>query len=80
MTLKLVADNGEAVEERSISAELRSLSDAIYAGEYSDVERIIAILDCDSGLHRELMGDDMTGHELVGILEQVKTWAIFNGD
>jgi hypothetical protein len=81
MSIKLVVDNGEAIElgGLGITAELRDLASHIEI-EHPTASRAILIVESDAGLTRFLVGPDMTGNELVGMLEQVKFWAIENGE
>jgi hypothetical protein len=74
MTLKLVADNGEAIEigGLGITAELRDLADRIDKGEYPDLIRIVAVIETSDTLNREIMGEVMTGFEIIGMMECVK--------
>ena len=76
MTLKLVADNGETVETIGVVSELRDLADRIEAGEYPDIVRIVAVSETSDTLTRELMGEAMTGFEIIGMMECVKSLTI----
>jgi hypothetical protein len=78
MTLKLVADNGEAIEAASIgaSAELRDLADRIDAGEYPETVRMIVVIETETTLNREILGKQATGFELIGIMEAVKSMTL----
>ena len=77
--LRVVADNGETIEVGGLglAGELRDLADRLDE-EYTAPTRVIVIVESDEGLTRVLLGQEINGYELVGMLDQVKTWTIFN--
>jgi hypothetical protein len=79
MSVKLVVDNGVEVSGLGLTAELRGLADRIDAGEYADATKVVAIV-VGPQVARELLGEEMSGNELVCVLEQVKFWTLFDDE
>ena len=75
MTLRVVSDNTiplDIYNFKDIAGCARRFADQLEQGEHGEPKRIVLIVDTPVGIALNLWGDNVSGLELLGLLEAAK--------
>jgi hypothetical protein len=83
MTLKLVADEAEVIpldvyNFQDIAGCARRFADQLERGVQGEPTRVVVVLDTPDGVALAIWGENVSGFEIVGLLEVAKMHAYEN--